>query len=288
MTKREFNAADWTSSISSKKTGFNLNLSEVWKYKDLVFLFVKRDFAAQFKQTVLGPLWHVIQPVFTTIVFLVLFNKIAKIPTDEVPATLFYMAGITIWNYFSACFINTSSTFITNASIFGKVYFPRLVLPISVIISNMVKFSIQFVILIATIIFFALFKDYHIVIGWQLLLIPVICCIMAVLGLSTGIIISSVTTKYRDLHVLIGFGIQLFMYITPVAYSMGYLKDSKYFLWIKLNPLSSLIEGFRYAVFGTGYFEWAAFLYSIGFTVVAFFIGVIMFNKVEKTFMDTV
>lgn len=285
---RQFNPADWSESISSKKNKLSLNFAEVWKYKDLVLLFVKRDFAAQFKQTILGPLWHIIQPVFTTIVFLVLFNKIAKIPTDDIPATLFYMAGITIWNYFSSCFINTSSTFITNASIFGKVYFPRLVLPISVIISNVVRFSIQFGILIVVMIYFAAFKNFHIALGWQLLLIPAICFVMAILGLSTGIIISSLTTKYRDLNVLIGFGIQLFMYITPVAYSMNYLKNSKYIFWIKLNPLSSLIEGFRYALFGKGYFEVSAFLYSICFTLVAFFIGVLMFNKVERSFMDTV
>lgn len=285
---REFNPTDWSESITSKNRKFSLNFAEIWKYKDLILLFVKRDFAAQFKQTILGPLWHVIQPVFTTVVFFILFNRIARIPTDDIPATLFYMSGITIWNYFSSCFTNTSSTFVANASIFGKVYFPRLVLPISVIISNIVRFGIQFSILLIAIAYFAIFKNYQIQFGWQLLLIPFICFIMAMLGLSTGIIISSLTTKYRDLNVLIGFGIQLFMYVTPIAYSMNYLKNSKYIYWIKLNPLSALVEGFRYALFGKGYFEGGQFLYSVCFTVVTFFIGVLMFNKVEKSFMDTV
>jgi len=284
----EFNASDWTEVISSKKKLFSLNLKEVFRYKDLIFLFVKRDFAAQYKQTVLGPLWHIIQPIFTTLIFLILFNRIAKIPTDNIPATLFYMSGITIWNYFSSCFTSTSATFITNANIFGKVYFPRLVLPLSVIISNIIRFSIQFSILIAVLIFYVLFRGYEFHVGLHLLWIPFIVVLMALIGLSTGIIISSFTTKYRDLHVLIGFGIQLFMYITPVAYSMNYLKNSKYISLIKLNPLSSLIEAFRYSLFGKGYFSAGDIIYSVCFTIVAFFIGVILFNRVERTFMDTV
>ena len=198
------------------------------------------------------------------------------------------MSGITIWNYFSSCFTSTSATFITNANIFGKVYFPRLVLPLSVIISNIIRFSIQFSILIAVLIFYVLFRGYEFHVGLHLLWIPFIVVLMALIGLSTGIIISSFTTKYRDLHVLIGFGIQLFMYITPVAYSMNYLKNSKYISLIKLNPLSSLIEAFRYSLFGKGYFSAGDIIYSVCFTIVAFFIGVILFNRVERTFMDTV
>src|SRR6266487_3810399 len=196
-------ATDWTEVISPKTRLLDLHLKDVWRYRDLMLLFVKRDFAAQYKQTILGPLWYIIQPIFTTIMFLVVFNKIAKIPTDALPPLLFYMSSITIWNYFSSCLSSTSTTFTTNAAIFGKVYFPRLVMPLSTIISNIIKFAIQFGLLLGMIVYFALSGIYTVHVGLHTLLIPVIVLIMACMGLGLGIIISSLTTKYRDLIVLI-------------------------------------------------------------------------------------
>jgi len=278
----------WDMVISPKGKLLDLNLKEVWKYRDLLFLFVKRDFVAQFKQTIMGPLWHVIQPIFTTIIFLFIFGKIANIPTDNIePKILFYMSGITLWNYFSTCLTATSNTFVSNAGIFGKVYFPRLVLPLSTVLSNMVKFGVQFIVLLAMMVYFS-FRGYPIHFGMSWLLIPVLILMMAALGLGMGIIISSLTTKYRDLTILVGFAVQLLMYATPIAYPLSYLKEKSYASWVQWNPLSPIAEAFRYALFGHGSFTFASFLYSIMFIVVTLFIGMILFNKVEKSFMDTV
>ena len=277
----------WDLLIEPKANLLDLNYGEVWKYRDLLILFVRRDFIAQYKQTLLGPLWHFIQPFFTTAIFLLVFSKIAKIPTDDVPPALFYMSGITIWNYFSACLSNTSNTFVANASIFGKVYFPRLVLPLSVVISNIVRFGIQLLLLLALAIWFY-FNGYKVQFGFQFLLIPVIVLVMAGIGLGLGIIISSLTTKYRDFAVLLGFAIQLGMYVTPVAYPLSYLRTTEYGRLIELNPLTSIVELFRYAILGKGTFTPYSVAYSIMFMIVVFFIGSILFNKVEKTFMDTV
>lgn len=278
----------WTEIITPKSNVFDLRLNEVWKYKDLMFLFVKRDFAAQFKQTVLGPFWHLIQPLFTTLIFFILFNNFAKIPTNGIPPMLFYMSSITIWNYFALCLTNTSNTFVSNAGIFGKVYFPRLILPLATVTSNLVKLGIQVGLMCSLILYFVLAKDFHINFGLHNLLIPVIVVIMAGLGLGLGIVISSLTTKYRDFNVLITFGVQLLMYLTPVAYPLSFVEQSKFKFFVKINPLSSLVEGFRYAVFGSGTFNTGLFLYSIGFMMVSLLIGVILFNKVERSFMDTV
>lgn len=288
INHRDKTPETWTEIISPKSDLFDVRLGEVWRYRDLLFLFVKRDFAAQYKQTVLGPLWHIIQPIFTTLIFLMLFNKIAKIPTDNLPPVLFYMSSLTIWNYFAACLTNTSTTFLTNANIFGKVYFPRLVLPLSVVVSNIARFAIQFGLLLALMFYYSLSGLYKINIGVHTLLIPAIVIIMAGLGLGLGIIISSLTTKYRDFNVLITFGVQLLMYATPVAYPLSYLDKSKLKFLIEWNPLSSLVEAFRYSIFGTGTFNASLFTYSIIFTVGVLFIGVITFNKVERSFMDTV
>lgn len=259
----------------------------MWKYRDLLVLFVRRDFVATYKQTILGPVWHFIQPIFTTIMFLLVFGKIAGIPTDGIEPILFYMSGITIWNYFSACLTSTSNTFLSNAGIFGKVYFPRLISPLSTVTSNLVKFGIQFLLLLAVMVFFGITKgNFHFGISW--LLIPVLVLMMAMMGLGLGIIISSMTTKYRDLNVLLGFGVQLLMYATPVAYPMSFLKSKSYAAWIQWNPLSPIVEAFRYALFGQGVLEAGHLLYSFGFIVIVLFIGLLMFNKVEKTFMDTV
>jgi len=220
--------------------------------------------------------------------FLVVFNRIAGISTDGLPATAFYMSGITIWNYFATCLTATSATFTSNAGIFGKVYFPRLVLPLSTVLSNMAKFGIQMGLLIIIIIWLVITGQYEFHFGWNNLLLPVIVVIMALLGLGLGIVISSLTTKYRDLNILIGFGVNLLMYITPVPYPLSYLKTKGYAAYVLWNPLSSLIEGFRYALFGVGSFDIFYFLYSIIFTAVIVTIGMILFNSVEKRFMDTV
>lgn len=278
---------DWDLIIEPKTSLFDLKLKEVWKYRDLLVLFVRRDFVATYKQTVLGPVWHFIQPIFTTIMFLLVFGKIAGIPTDGIEPILFYMSGITIWNYFSACLTSTSNTFLSNAGIFGKVYFPRLISPLSTVTSNLVKFGIQFLLLLAVMIFFGISKgNFHFGLSW--LLIPVLVLMMAMMGLGLGIIISSMTTKYRDLNVLLGFGVQLLMYATPVAYPMSFLRSKSYASWIQWNPLSPIVEAFRYALFGQGTLETVHLLYSFSFIVIVLFIGLLMFNKVEKTFMDTV
>ncbi|MBS1917791.1 MAG: ABC transporter permease [Bacteroidetes bacterium] len=278
----------WDLVIKPNTSLFDLNLKEVWRYRDLIFLFVKRDFTAQYKQTVLGPLWHVIQPLLTTMMFLLIFSKIANIPTDGVPPVLFYMSGITIWNYFSTCFTATANTFVANAAIFGKVYFPRLVLPISLVISNIIKLGIQFVILMICILYYALGKNMPVHFGITWLLLPVIIFIMAGISLGLGIIISSLTTKYRDFSFLITFGVQLLMYATPVVYPLSFLSGKKYAVFIQWNPLTAIVEGFRYSMFHTGAFTYGSLIYSFIFMIAALMIGIVLFNKVEKTFMDTV
>ncbi|MCF8342836.1 MAG: ABC transporter permease [Chitinophagaceae bacterium] len=287
---------EWDLEIKPQAHLLDINLREVWRYKDLLWMFVKRDFTAQYKQTVLGPLWHFIQPLFTTVVFLVVFTNIAKISTDGVPPVLFYMSGITIWNYFSSCLNATSSTFVANAGIFGKVYFPRLVIPLSTVMSNIVKFGIQFLLLLAAMLWYKLAPSTPSITSTPstpstastLILIPTIILIMAGLGLGLGIIISSMTTKYRDLTVLIGFAVQLLMYATPVVYPLSTITSEKLRFWITLNPLTPLVEAFRYAMLGVGSFDAGSFGYSIGFMVITLFIGLLIFSKVEKIFMDTV
>jgi lipopolysaccharide transport system permease protein len=277
----------WDLVIEPKAKLLDLNLKEVWRYRDLLWLFVKRDFVAQYKQTVLGPLWHFIQPIFTTLMFLFIFGKIANIPTDGIPPVVFYMSGITIWNYFSACLTATSSTFVANAGIFGKVYFPRLVIPLSTVMSNMVKFGIQFLLLLAAMIYYGV-ATHHFYFGFSWLLIPLLVLMMAALGLGLGIIISSLTTKYRDFNVLIGFAVQLLMYATPVAYPLSFLKGKSYAAWVQWNPLSPIVESFRYALFGVGEINTTGLLYSGIFILLALFLGTLLFSKVERTFMDTV
>ncbi len=273
--------------IEPKAHLLDLNLKEVWRYRDLLLLFVKRDFVAQYKQTILGPLWHVIQPIFTTIMFLVVFRKIANIPTGGIPPVLFYMSGITIWNYFSSCLTTTSNTFVANAGIFGKVYFPRLVIPLSNVLSNIVKFGIQFLLLLIMMAVYS-FKGYPIHFGLNWFWIPVLILMMAGLGLGLGIIISSLTTKYRDLAVLIGFAVQLLMYATPVVYPLSFLKGKSYASWIQWNPLTPIVEAFRYALFGEGTFSGGSLLYSGGCIAIVLFAGLLIFSKVERSFMDTV
>jgi lipopolysaccharide transport system permease protein len=254
-------AESWDLEIKPQAHLLDINLKEVWKYRDLLWMFVKRDFTAQYKQTILGPLWHFIQPLFTTVVFLVVFTNIA-----------------------------TSSTFVANAGIFGKVYFPRLVIPLSTVMSNIVKFGIQFLLLLAAMIWYKITStSFNLSQPLStIVLIPVIILIMAGLGLGLGIIISSMTTKYRDLTVLIGFAVQLLMYATPVAYPLSTITSEKLRFWITLNPLTPLVEAFRYAILGVGSFDAESFGYSIGFMATTLFIGLLIFSRVEKTFMDTV
>jgi len=277
---------DWSLVLQAKTGWFDLHLSDLWRYRDLTMMFVWRDFVAQYKQTILGPLWHLIQPIFTTALFTIIFGRVAKLPTDGLPPMLFYMAGITCWNYFAQCITSTAGTFIGNAGIFGKVYFPRLCVPVSTVISNIIRFSIQFGLFLCFMAYFwmrgASFHPNALV-----LLTPVLVLIMAALGLGLGIIVSSLTIRYRDLQVFITFAVQLLMYATPVIYPSTMIPEK--YRWIVLaNPMSSLVETFRYAYLGSGTFSPLNLACSGGVTLVVLAVGVVLFNHVERTFMDTV
>lgn len=275
--------------ISPKKHLLDVNLREIWNYRDLLFLFVRRDFVSVYKQTVLGPIWFFVQPLFTTLIFTLIFGKLASIPTDGLPQILFYMCGITCWNYFAECLNKTSNTFTMNAGIFGKVYFPRLVLPISIIISNLFKFCIQFLLFLGFLIYY-LYTGANIQPNFYILLLPFFLILMAGLGLGFGIFISSLTTKYRDFQFLIIFGVQLFMYATPIVYPLSLAKEKLgTYAWIALaNPMTSIIEAMKFAFLGQGELNWMYLGYSSIFMLLLLFIGVITFNKVEQNFMDTV
>jgi lipopolysaccharide transport system permease protein len=280
-------AENWELVIKPHTSWFDLRLKEVWRYRDLVWLFVQRDFASQYKQTILGPVWHLIQPLLTTMIFLFLFGNVARIGTDGIQPVLFYMAGITIWNYFSACLTTTANTFLGNAHIFGKVYFPRLVIPLSVVISNIIRFGIQFALLLAFMVAY-IFKGtpMHLSVFW--LYIPLLIIIMAGIALGMGIIISSLTTKYRDLSLFLTFAIQLGMYITPVAFPMSFLTGKSYQWVVNLNPLAVIVESFRFCLFGVGTVTTGGLIYSVAFMIVSLLLGAMIFNKVEKDFMDTI
>jgi lipopolysaccharide transport system permease protein len=281
-------SSEWDLVIKPRSSIFKLNLKEVWNYRYLLVMFVKRDIVSVYKQTILGPIWFFIQPILTTIVYVVIFGNIAKISTDGLPQILFYLAGITIWNYFSEILTSTSNTFVTNANIFGKVYFPRLVLPLSKVVSGLIKFGIQFFLFALVLIYFLLKGSaVHPDFLGILFFTPVVLFIMAGLGLGLGLILSSLTTKYRDLTFLITFGVQLGMYATPVIYPLSAI-HSKYKFIIELNPMSSLVEVFRKVYLGAGDLSWKGLSYSLGFTTVILVLGIIIFNQVEKTFMDTV
>ena len=276
----------WQTIIKPKTRLLDLKLKELAQYKDLIFMFVKRSFASQYKQTILGPLWFIINPIITSGLYTLVFGGIAKISTDGVPQFVFYMAGNTVWQYFAACITGTSNTFTANSAIFGKVYFPRLTMPISTIIYSLVSFAIQFVMLVCVMIYYA-FNGENIHPNICILLIPVMIIHMAVLGLGFGIIISSLTTKYRDLQILVGFGVSLWMYITPVVYPVSTLSGTAKSL-IMLNPMTPIVNNFKYALLGCGQFEWGWWGVSGIVTIVVLALGVILFNRVEKTFMDTV
>lgn len=282
-------ANDWDIIIEPKNKLFSLDLGEVWRYRDLLVMYVKRDIVTMYKQTILGPVWYLIQPLMTTIMFMFVFGGIAGIPTDGLPQPLFYMAGILCWNYFSECLTKCSETFNANQHIFGKVYFPRLVVPFSITISSLLKMGIQFILFIAIYIFY-IFKGYSPNITWYILLVPILILMLAGLGLGFGLIISSMTTKYRDLRFLVSFGVQLWMYITPVIYPLSILKNNyPDYVWaIVVNPLTSIIETFKIAFLGQGTFEWTYLLYSLVFTIVVMFFGMLTFNKVQRSFMDVI
>jgi lipopolysaccharide transport system permease protein len=279
----------WLFEITPKNSLFDLNLKEVWQYRDLLLLFVKRNIITAYKQTVLGPLWYVIQPLFTSVIFTLIFNNVANITTGTVPPFLFNLAGITIWNYFTACLSGTSNTFSTNAGVFGKVYFPRLIMPLVVVISNLVKFAIQFFILI---VFFIYYYTHgaDISVNKYVVLFPIMVIIMGMIGLGLGMIISALVTKYRDLSILIGFGLQLLMYISAVMYPVSYfIEKLPNYAWIvKYNPLSFVIESVRYMLLNTGMFDPYMFMYTLIITAGLLFIGIVVFNKAEKNFIDTI
>jgi len=276
----------WTKVISPKKGWFDINLSNLWNYRDLIMLFVKRDFVAFYKQTIMGPLWFLLQPLFTTIVFTIIFGRIAKIPTDGLPQVLFYMCGIVIWNYFADCLNKTSDTFVSNASIFGKVYFPRLTVPVSIVITNLITFAIQFVLFLAFWAYFYLGGSAIKASPW-ILLTPFFLLQMAALGLGLGILISSLTTKYRDLKFVVGFGVQLWMYATPIVYPMSQIPEK--WQWVyAMNPMAAIVETARYAFLGAGAIRPVHLGISLGMTALILLAGIVMFSRIEKTFMDTV
>lgn len=278
---------DWDTHISSEHHFLSFNFKEIWRYRDLLFLFVKRDFIAQYKQTVLGPLWHFLSPVFTTLTFTFIFGNIAKLSTDNIPQPVFYMAGITIWNYFSQTLTSTGSTFLTNAGIFGKVYFPRMVSPLATVFSKTIQFGIQLLMLACVVGYFVYRGELHNFNLLNLFYLPLVILLSGLNGLGLGIILSSITTKYRDLNVLVGFGINLLMYATPVIYPLSSVPD-RYRNLLEWNPITPLVELFRYIFTGNGTFTIFSIGYSASITLLILLIGVLVFNKVEKSFMDTV
>ena len=279
---------EWTTEIRPKDSLLSVDFKEIWRYRDLMMLFVKRNIITQYKQTVLGPLWFLIQPLMTTVMYMVVFGGIAKISTDGLPQPLFYLAGISFWQYFADCLNKTSNTFVSNAGIFGKVYFPRLVTPLSDVISILVRFGIQFGLFLVVYLYYVIFTDATIQPNWYALLFPVLVAMLAGLALGFGILFSSMTTKYRDLQLLLGFFVSLWMYATPVIYPLSTISNETLRLVMQLNPLTGIVEFFKYGMLGVGHHEWWMLGYSFTFMVVLLAIGIVVFNKVQKSFMDTV
>ena len=286
MEKQQF------STVIVPKTGwFDLNLKEVLKYRDLIFLFVKRNFVSRYKQTILGPAWAIIQPFLTTVMFTLIFGNIAGLAPGGVPSFVFYLSGNVMWGYFSGCLTSTANTFVANSHTMGKVYFPRLVMPISSVLSQLINFAIQYAFLVCFLIFYAV-TGQGVAPNWWILMTPVLLLQLAMLSLGFGVIISAMTTKYRDLAMLVGFGVQLWMYATPVAYDMfsmaAFAPGGKWHSLYMCNPVTPIVNLFRYAYLGIGSVDWNYYLLSWGVTAVVLFAGIILFNRVEKTFMDTV
>lgn len=280
------NNENWTTVIKAQSGWFDFNVKEIYKYKDLIFLFVKRNFSVQYKQTILGPLWFILNPLLTTFMYTLIFGNIAGLSTDGVPHFVFYLTSYSIWLYFSACITQTSNIFVDNADVFGKVYFPRITMPIATVIYALVNFGVVFALALATIVYYRL-MGVEICPNRYILILPILIMQTAVLGLGFGIIISSLTTKYRDLTVLVGFGVQLWMYATPVVYPINTIPDVLRKI-VMLNPISPVVNNFRYVILGSGQFETGYWYISIVTSVVVLCLGIILFTKVEKTFMDTV
>lgn len=281
--------SNWDIIITNNSKLINLDLHEVWRYRDLLMMYVRRDIVTFYKQTILGPLWFIIQPLFTTIMFMFVFGGIAGISTDGIPQAVFYLGGLVGWNYFQDCLSKCSDTFNANQAIFGKVYFPRLVVPLSIVISNLIKMAIQFTLfLVVYLYYFASGVDFHL--NATILLVPLLIIILGCLGLGFGMIISSMTTKYRDLRFLITFGIQLWMYATPVIYPLSVMKQTyPNYIWVLVaNPLTAILEAFKYAFTGVGEFNWLYLGYSLAFTIIILLLGIITFNRVQRNFMDVI
>lgn len=279
----------WDTTITNRNSLMSLELNEVWRYRDLLRMYVKRDIITFYKQTILGPLWFIIQPLFTTIIFMFVFGGLAGISTDGIPQAVFYLGGLVCWNYFQDCLTKCADTFNANQAIFGKVYFPRLVVPLSIVISNLIKMAIQFCLFIAVYLyFFVTGIDFGA--NVTLLLVPLLILMLGFLGLGFGMIISSMTTKYRDLRFLITFGVQLWMYATPVIYPLSVMKETyPQYIWVLVaNPLTAILETFKYAFTGVGVFNWIYLVYSFAFTVIVMLLGVIIFNRVQRNFMDVI
>ena len=282
------NAPQWDLVITPKRGWFELQLDEIWRYRDLLWILVKRDFTTFYKQTILGPLWFFIQPLLTTLVFSIIFNRVAGISTDELPPILFYMSGIIAWNYFSSCLTSTASTFTMNAGLFGQVYFPRIIVPLSTVVSGLSRFLIQLIMFLGFYFYYRFMGNEHINPSFQtLLIIPLLIVLMALLGQGLGMIISSLTTKYRDLNFLVSVGTQLLMYASPIVYPLSVVPE-KYELYILANPMTPIIEGFRQAFTGKGQLDLNLLLYSSIVTLTIFIFGLLIFHKVEKDFIDTV
>lgn len=284
MVKKEIDS--WSTVIKPESSLFDIDWKELYQYRDLLRMFIKRNIVTQYKQTILGPLWFLVNPILTTVIYMVVFGGIAGLSTDGLPQPLFYLAGVCLWNYFSTCLNQTSSTFITNQAIFGKVYFPRLVMPLSTVVSTLFTLGIQLLLFIAFYLYYV-FTGISVAPNIYILLVPVLIVMLAFLALGFGIIISSMTTKYRDLSILFTFIVQLWMYVTPVIYPLSMMPEK--YKWIAgLNPLTSIFETFKYAVLGTGSFSWMQLGYSFVFMCVVLTIGILMFNKIQRNFMDTV
>lgn len=281
-------AEKWTTVIKPKSSLLSVDFGEIWQYRDLYRMFVKRDIVTWYKQTILGPLWFFIQPIMTTIMFMVVFGGIAGISTDGLPQPLFYLAGICLWTYFSECLNQTSKTFIDNANVFGKVYFPRLVVPMATVTSNLVRLAIQLGLFLIVFAYYMIFTDAPLHPSLYALLTPVLILMLAGLALGFGILFSSLTTKYRDLTFLLTFIVQLWMYATPVIYPLSTIENPKLKFMMQLNPITSIVETFKFAMLGVGEFSWSALGYSAAFMAVLLALGIIVFNRIQKTFMDTV
>lgn len=279
---------NWDIVIKPRNRWYNIDFKECWKYRDLIGLFVKRDFVVRYKQTVLGPVWAVLQPLLTTIMFTFIFGKVARLGTDGVPEFLFYMCGNVIWHYFSSCLNGTSNVFVANVRVFTKIYFPRLLVPVSTVVTNAITYVIQMAMFFMFLAFYALFKGYTLALNWGLILLTVPTLLqVAMMGMGCGMVLSSLTTKYRDLHMLVSFGVQLWMYATPIAYSSSIISGD-YSLVFYLNPMASIVEMYRSAFLGIGNFQPGSYFISLGFTLLVLFWGVVRFSKVERTFVDTI